>query len=76
MPKSMQSSRLSIEAQLDLPDPAMRRGRKHASVLLIPSVLGRGPQPRGCAGRGSTKWRWTDPPDNSDTPDLSASMAG
>ena len=25
--------------------------------------------------RRSTRWRWTDPPDNNDTPDLAASMA-
>jgi len=33
---------------LDLPDLAARRGRKHASVLPILGVQGRGPQPRGC----------------------------
>jgi len=47
----MQSSRLSTEVQLDLPDPAARRGRKHTSVLPIPSVQERRPQPCGCAGR-------------------------
>jgi len=51
MPKSMQSSRLSTEAQLDLPDPATCRGRKHASMLSIPSVQERGLQPYGCARR-------------------------
>jgi len=38
MPKSMQSSRLSAEAQLDFPDPTTYRGRKHASVLPISGV--------------------------------------
>lgn len=28
-----------------LPDPATRRGRKHAPVLPVPDVQGRGPQP-------------------------------
>lgn len=28
-----------------LPDPTMRRGRKHAPVLPVPDMLGRGPQP-------------------------------
>jgi hypothetical protein len=51
MPKSMQSSRLSVEVRLDLPDLATRRGRKHAMVLPIPGVHGRGPQPCGCTGR-------------------------
>ena len=43
--------RQGTEAQLDLPDPATRRGRKHALVLPIPSVQERGPRPCGCAGR-------------------------
>ena len=51
MAKLMQSSRLSAEAQLGLPDLATCQGRKHASVLPIPSVQGRGPQPCGCVGR-------------------------
>jgi len=35
----MQSSHLSAEAWLGLPDPTTRQGRKHASVLPIPCVL-------------------------------------
>jgi hypothetical protein len=51
MPKSMQSSRLTAEAQLDLPNPTTCRGRKHALVLPISGIQGRGPQPCGCVGR-------------------------
>jgi len=61
MPKSMpKSSRLSTEAQLDLPNPATRQGQKarvDASMLPIPSVQGRGSQPCGCAGQRSRSQR-------------------